>query len=153
MHNSKTAKTMKNLVRSIVMGVGLAAIATGCASGPKFSEYRATVSPPVAGNGRIWVYRPSALGMAVQPDVKLDDRAVGNAVPHGFFHVDTQPGNHQVSVTTEWKHETPLTVATNMDSYVRLEMMMGLFVGHVIPKEVPEAQAVKEMKNLHFAAP
>lgn len=146
-------KTMKKLTKTIVLVVGLAVIVTGCASGPKFSDYRFTVSAPVTGNGRIWFYRPSALGVAVQPAVKLDGEAVGNAVSHGFFHVDTPPGIHEVSVTTEWTHKTSLTVTPNVDSYVRLEMMLGLFVGHVIPKEVPEAQAVKEMQNLRLASP
>ena len=131
----------------------MAVFAVGCASGPKFSEYRSTVSPPTAGNGRIWFYRPSALGAAVQPSVKLDNQAVGTAAPHGFFFADTQPGSHEVSCTTEWTDKTSLTVTTNIDSYVRLDIAMGFFVGHVIPKEVPETKATNEMKNLHYAAP
>jgi Protein of unknown function (DUF2846) len=144
---------MKNLLKTFAVAVGLAVFAVGCASGPKFSAYRSTVSPPAAGDGRIWFYRPSSFGTAVQPDVKLDSKTVGRAVPHGFFYADTQPGVHEVSASTEWTHKTSLTVTTNVDSYVRLEMMLGLVVGHVIPKEVPEAKATNEMNNLHLAAP
>ena len=135
------------------MAVGLVIFAVGCSSGPKFSDYRPTVSHPAEGNGRIWFYRPSALGAAIQPSVKLDDQVVGSAVPHGFFHVETLPGKHTVSCTTEWTHKTSINVTTNVDSYVRLNMAMGLFVGHVIPNEVPEAKATNEMKNLHLAVP
>jgi hypothetical protein len=144
---------MKKLIKTIVFAVGLAVFGVGCASGTRFSDYRPTVSPPAAGNGRIWFYRPSALGAAVQPSVKLDNQAVGTAAPHGFFFTDTQPGIHEVSCTTEWTDKTSLTVTTNIDSYVRLNMAMGFFVGHVIPKEVPEAKATNEMKNLHLATP
>jgi len=128
----------------------LLALLTGCAGGVKYSEYRPTVAAPAQGYGRIWFYRPSAMGAGVQPAVKLDGQQVGNAVPHGYFHVETQPGPHTVSTTTEWTHKTPLTVSTNGDSYIRLNMMIGLLVGHVIPKEVAESKATNDMKNLHL---
>src|ERR1039457_6432847 len=137
-------------IQNLLLTCFLAVFAFGCASGVKFSEYRATVPPPPEGYSRIWFYRPSALGAAIQPAVKLDDPTVGNAVPNGFFHVETQPGTHEVSATTEWKHKTSIVVTTNANSYVRLNMMMGLFVGHVVPKEVPERQATNDMKNLHL---
>jgi hypothetical protein len=140
-------------LKTLAMAVGLAMFAVGCATGPKFSEYRPTVPPPTDGCGRIWFYRPSALGAAIQPAVNLDGRTVGNAVPHGFFHVETLPGEHTVSCSTEWTHKTSINVTTNQASYVRLNMMMGLFVGHVIPKEVPESQAIEEMQDLHLATP
>lgn len=135
------------------MAAGLAIFVVGCASGPKFSDYRSTVSPPEEGYGRIWFYRPSAFGAAVQPAINLDNRTVGNAVPHGFFHVETPPGAYTVSATTEWTHQISINVTTNEESYVRLNMMIGLFVGHVIPEEVPESQAIKEMQDLHLATP
>jgi hypothetical protein len=40
-----------------------------------------------------------------------------------------------------------------MDRHVRLGMMIGVFVGHVIPEEVPEARAEKEMANLRLDQP
>jgi hypothetical protein len=126
---------------------------TGCATGTKFSEYRPSVSSPAEACGRIWIYRPSAFGAAVQPAINLDGRTVGNAVPHGFFHVETLAGEHTISATTEWTHKMSINVTTNADSYVRLNMMMGLFVGHVVPEQVPETQAIREMQNLHLATP
>ena len=78
---------MKNNITSLLTAGCLAILAAGCASGPKYSEYRCTVPAPSQGSGRIWFYRPSAVGAAVQPAVKLDGQQVGNAVPHGFFHV------------------------------------------------------------------
>jgi hypothetical protein len=130
----------------------LAVLTVGCASGLKYSQYRPTLAPPTAGNGRIWFYRPSAFGAAVQPAVKLDDVVVGNAVPHGFFQVETQPGSHEVSARTEWKHKASVKVTEHAETYVRLDMMFGLFVGHVIPREVPEEQALKDLQDLHLAA-
>ncbi len=142
-----------NMIKPLLFAAGLVIFAAGCASGPKFSEYRPTVSPPATGDGRIWFYRPSAFGAAVQPAVNLDGGSVGNAVPHGFFYVDTRPGSHEVSCTTEWTHKASVNVESNQDKYVRLEIMMGLFVGHIVPKEVPESKALKEMNDLHLASP
>ena len=140
---------MKPMKNTIIHGC-LAAFAVGCASGTKFSEYRASAPPVPEGYGRVWFYRPSAMGAVVQPDVKLDDQVVGSAVPHGFFHVEIKPGEHQVSAATEWKHQKPITVTTNGDSYMRRNMMIGLFVGHVIPEVMPEAKATNQMNGLHF---
>ena len=132
--------------------VALAALVTGCASGPRYAEYRSTLAPPTEGYARVWFYRPSVLGAAVQPAIKLDDKPIGKAVPHGFFHVETPPGTHEVSATTEWKHKAQIVVSTNRETYVQLNMMMGLFVGHVIPKEVSEEEASKALLGLHLAA-
>ena len=139
-----------NVLSLLVCALPLLALGGGCASGVKFAEYRATVPPPAEGYARIWFYRPSAFGAAVQPAVKLDDQQVGRAVPHGFFHVETPPGTHEVSTATEWKHKKPVTVTTNADSYIRLNMAMGLFVGHVIPEEMPESKATNQMNKLHL---
>jgi hypothetical protein len=123
----------------------------GCASGPKFSDYRRTAPPCSAGQGRIWFYRPSAFGAAVQPAVRMDGRVVGRAVPHGFFSADTTPGPHEVSAATEWTHTTKIIVKPNCENYVQLNMMMGLLVGHVVPEEVPPEKALRKMEGLHLA--
>ncbi len=123
----------------------------GCASGPKFSEYHQTAPPCPAGQGRIWFYRPAAAAAAVQPDVKLDGRVVGKAVPHGFFSADTTPGAHEVSATTEWTHKKQITVLPNCETYVQLNMAIGLFVGHIVPEEVPPEKALRKIENLHLA--
>src|ERR1051326_1390723 len=80
------------LFKSLLTTLPSALLAGGCASGPKYSQYRPTLPPAPTGFGRVWFYRPSAMGAGVQPAVKLDDQVVGNAVPHGFFHVETLPG-------------------------------------------------------------
>jgi hypothetical protein len=151
----KTTKSMKtNLIRhiaSLAVTLAVGTLLVGCASGPKYADYVATIKPPANGQGRIWFYRPSILGAAVQPDVKLDGKKVGSAVPQGFFIADTNPGVHEVSATTEWTHKNPVTVHPNADSYVRLNMMMGLFVGHVIPREVSPAEAREEIKDTKLA--
>jgi hypothetical protein len=131
----------------------LAACATlvGCASGPTFAEYRSTLPPCPKGEARVWFYRPAWVGAAVQPNVNLDGAPVGKAVPKGFFHADTTPGVHQVSITTEWTHKRPITVPPNTDSFIRLNLFPGLFVAHIVPEQVPPPQALSEIQDLHLA--
>src|SRR5262249_38677303 len=102
----------------------------GCATGPDFKTYVSSVPPVKEGEGRIWFYRPSKMiGAAVQPAVMLNDDKVGKAQPGCFFYADRPPGTYQVKCTTEWADKCQLSLASNSTKYIRLSMMIGLFVG------------------------
>jgi hypothetical protein len=75
----------------------------GCASGPAYNDVKASFTAVPAGNGRIFFYRASSLGAAIQHAVKLNGEDVGSAVPNGFFFVDRPPGDCEVTTTTELK--------------------------------------------------
>jgi hypothetical protein len=125
---------------------------TGCATGPKYSDYRATLQPRAAGMGRIWFYRHSVVfGDAIDPAVKLDGTKIGNSIPGSFFQVQTTPGVHEVSTATEATYKTTVTVSTNTDSYVKFHVLPGAFVYRVVPSVVNEAEAVQEMGGLRYA--
>lgn len=89
----------------------------------------------------------------MQPAVMLNDDKVGKAQPGCFFYADRPPGNYQVKCTTEWADKCQLSLETNSTKYVRLSMMIGLFVGHVIPKEVEETTALKELEKCKLISP
>jgi hypothetical protein len=118
---------------------------SGCATGASFAETKASIPPLAADKGRIFFYRPSALGAAIQPAVKLDGNEVGTAKSHGFFFVDVAPGSHVASTTTEVKRDLSLTLAANQTRYVRLAMSMGFLVGHIYPELVDNAVGEKEI--------
>ena len=79
------------------------ALLSGCATGQKFAEAKASIPPLAADQGRIYFYRTSALGAAVQPAVKLNGEQIGTAQAQGFFYADRPPGNYVVDTTTEVK--------------------------------------------------
>ena len=136
----------------LLLGIGfLALLVAGCATGPAYNQYRATLPPPQEGYGRIWFYRPTVLPVEVEPVIKLDERIVGHAIPQGFFHVDVPAGMHQVSATMVWKHSTVITVATNGDSYVRFTPLFGFLGHHFMPEEVNDSLAPTSLQNLHLA--
>lgn len=134
--------------KSILL-VGLACVAlAGCASGPDFKTYTSTLTQPKEGESRIWFYRPGKVfGAAVQPTVYLNGTPVGAAQPGCFFYADRPPGTYELQCTTEWADKAQLTVVENRVDYVRLSMLPGVFIGHVLPKVVPEEKALKEIQH------
>jgi hypothetical protein len=135
---------------SLLFIAGCAALMTGCASGPRYSALHSTEAPLAAGNGRIYLYRTAVLGAAVQPDVKVNDQVIGSAVPGGYFFIDRPAGNYQISTSTEVKRTLSLTLDPAQERYVRLNISMGFFVGHVWPELIDNQVAEKEINNCHF---
>lgn len=129
------------------------ALLTGCATGKKFSEAKSTLPPLAPDQGRIYFYRVTALGAAVQPPVKLNGEKIGNAKPGGFFFTDRAPGNYQVETSTEVKRQLSLTLEKQQTRYVRLNLAMGFFVGHVFPELVDDATGEKEIAKCKLVAP
>ena len=123
---------------------------TGCASGPKYAEVRPTLASPAPSQGRIIFYRPSALGAAVQPDIKLNGQKVGTAKPHGFYFVDRAPGNYEVTAATETEKKLTFTLEPRQERFVRLKIQMGLMVGRIVPELVDRSEAESELKDLAY---
>ena len=120
----------------------------GCATGPDYKIYSSTLNPPKEGDSRVWFYRPSKmLGSAVQPIIYINDTPVAKAQPGSFFYADRPPGTYELRCTTEWADKTQLTVVENRVTYVRLSLLPGVFVGHILPKVVSEEDALKEIQR------
>jgi hypothetical protein len=129
----------------------MAVIVAGCATGgQKFKEMSSEMAAPPAGMGRIYFYRTSVFGAAVQPEVKLNGEVVGKAVPQGFFYADRPPGDYTVTTATEVEKKLTFTLDAGQVRYVRLAISMGVFVGHVYGELVDEPVAVKEMESTSY---
>ena len=126
-------------------------LTAGCASGPPFKEYMASATPPAADQGRIYFYRTSTAGAAVQPQVMLNDESVGKAVPGGFFYVDRDAGDYTVSASTEAKRSLDMSLAEQEEKYVRLEVKMGFMVGHIKPVLVDQSVGKEEIVTTKHA--
>lgn len=141
---------MQKLVKftRLVAACAMMLTVVGCASsGPKFSEMKAGMNPPPAGQGRIYLYRIASLGAAVQPDIKVNGEVVGSAQPKAFFVVDRPAGTYEIVTSTEVKRSLSLTLEPAQTRYVRLNIGMGFFVGHVYPELVEPAVGEKEIKD------
>ena len=131
-----------------------ALLLVGCASsGVKFSEMAGTLPPPAAGQGRVYVYRTSAVGAALRPQVTFDGRVVGKAIPKGFFYVDAAAGSHEIQTSTEVTRKLSLTLEPGQVRYVRLDVSMGFAVGHINPTLVDPAAGAKGIASCHHTTP
>ncbi len=123
---------------------------TGCASGPTFTEYAANIPEVPADSGRIYVYRTATFGAAVQPGIRVNGEVAGKAVPKGFFFIDRPVGSYEVSASTEAKRSLTLNLDSGEEKYVRLEVKMGLFAGHVKPVLVDNAVGKEEILKTKY---
>jgi hypothetical protein len=131
-----------------VASLSIIALVAGCATGgPKYKEMSQGLTTPQPGTERIWFYRTAVLGAAVQPKVKLNGEVVGSAVPGGFFYVDRSPGDYTVTTATELEKKLTFTLEQGQPRYVRLDISIGFFVGHVYAVLVDEEKAKEEMES------
>ncbi len=135
---------MKHVTLLVILCAGFA----GCASGPSYKTYTTALTPPPKGDARVWFYRPSKLfGTMTQPEVFINDTAIGKCQPGCFFYVDRKPGDYTVQCTTESAEKTQLTLKENQVQYIRLTVLPGATFLHVAPKPVTETDALKEIQS------
>jgi len=129
----------------------LAAALAGCASGPKYSEIKGSIPALNPDQGRIYFYRPSAIGAAIQPNILLNGTVVGEMVPQGFFFVDRSPGSYLASARTESETTVQIPLAANETRYVRGSISLGIFVGRPNLVLVDAKDALIELVDLGYA--
>ena len=101
---------------------------------------------PSDDTGRIFFYRSIALGVALRPNVMLNNEKVGEAIAHGFFYVDRKPGDYQVVTSTEVERKLSFVLEKGQTRYVRFSVSFGFFVGHVYGELVEPDVALKEIE-------
>ena len=122
----------------------------GCATGITYSEFQPKIPSQNPDMGRIFFYRPSAFGNALRPDVMLNNEKVGEAIAHGFFYVDRQPGKYQVVTSTEVKRKVSFVLDKGQIRYVRFSTGFGFFVGHVYGELVDPDVGMKEIQGCKY---
>jgi hypothetical protein len=108
-----------------------------------------------AGQGRFYFYREGGLmGVALQPSVMIDGVSAGaRAKPGDYFYVDRPAGTYEISTETEKKEAVSATIAAGQSMYVRFDVSMGLFVGHISPSIIDPQQALNEIRDCDFHGP
>lgn len=122
----------------------------GCASGPTYLEMAPSIRELPQDTGRVYFYRTSALGAALQPEVKMNNEIVGKATAQGFFYTDKEPGKYEIMTSTEVDRKLSLLLEADQTRYVRFGVSMGFFVGHVYPELVSTEEGQEEIKECKF---
>jgi hypothetical protein len=127
---------------------------TGCATqGVPYKEQEAKLPPLATSAGRIFIYRSSSLGFAVQPTVYLNGAAIGTAVPNAVYFVDRPKGTYEIVASTEVEKKVTFVLDTGEIKYVRLTPTFGVLVGRIVPELVAKDEATKELLELTFITP
>jgi Protein of unknown function (DUF2846) len=137
--------------RRIALGVVAAALAAGCATGPKFTEVAKSISPIKPGEGRIYFFRSnSMLGAGIQPEIRLNNTVVGASKPGGFFYVDRPAGTFLAATASETEKTLSFVLAAGETKYVRSSVGMGILLYriHLELEDAKTAQA--EVETLSF---
>jgi hypothetical protein len=141
----------KNIFRAAAFALALPVLA-GCASGPTFSDMHASEPAVQPEKVRVYFYRKDGMiGAAIQPSVRNDGEVVGSAIPGGYFYADRLPGTYEISTSTETTESIRLTLKPGEPRYVRLDVAMGVLVGHVGPTLVMAEQGESEIYKCHYA--
>ena len=90
------------------------------------------------------------MGAAVRPKVKINGEVVGEAISHGFFFIDRDPGEYTIMTSTEVDRSLSLSLDAGQTRYVRLSISIGFFVGHVYPELVDTSVGEEEIKELSY---
>lgn len=141
------------MIRRFVLAAALvgAAVLTGCASGPKFSEMSNTIPAVKAGEGRVYFFRSdSMLGAAIQPDIRLNNEVVGSSKPGGFFYVDRPAGSFSAAASTETEKTVSFTLDAGETKYVRTSPTFGVLVGRIVLQLEEPAKAQAEVEKLSY---
>lgn len=142
---------MMKTVRPLLAAALLAAILTGCASGPKYGEVANAIPTLREGQGRIYFLRPrSVIGAARQPEIRLNNVVVGTSKPGGFFFVDRMPGPYQAAASSEIESTLDFSLYPGEVKYVRTSASFGLLLGRVGFTLIDEGEAREEMRELSY---
>ena len=128
----------------------LLTLLASCASGPPYKKIEDRLPPIPEGSGRLLIYRPSSMGAAVTPSIKLNDVSVAKSKAKGFLFLDCPAGDYRVSCSTEAKHSQSVRLEPQEVRYIRLGVSMGLFVGHITPLLVPSDEALAQLASLRY---
>jgi hypothetical protein len=123
---------------------------SACATGAKFTEVNPSLEPESPNMGRIFFYRPSSFGAALQPDVMLNDEKIGSAISWGFFYVDRPAGSYECVMSTEVERKLSFILEPGQTRYVRFSVSFGFFVGHVYGELVNDSVGLEEIKDCKY---
>jgi len=126
----------------------------GCATGgARYADVNVAAPKLAPDRGRIYFYRSTSIvGVAVQPDIKLNGESVGSAAPGGFFFVDRTRGNYVASSATEVESKLAFALAAGETKYVRTSISPGIIVGHMNFELVSKSVAEGELASLNQTA-
>src|SRR5579864_9169265 len=126
--------TMRGCVGIVVV----AALLSGCASGPTGGE--SLTNNVRSSNARLVIYRSSVMGFAVQPNYVVDGRTIAGSQPAGFVVSDLTPGRHEVAIDNvplsnnlfgQGSDKLSVDLRPGTTAYLSAAPQMGIVMGQI----------------------
>jgi hypothetical protein len=138
--------------RRTFLAATVAALLAGCAtSGMRPSEMKSSMAPLRPDEGRVSFYRAASMvGAAVQPEIKLNEVAVGTSKPGGFFYVDRPAGSYEAHASTEVDRMVSFALAPGETKYIRTSPSSGVLIGRINFELMNPSEAQAQMASLHY---
>lgn len=142
---------MRRWIGGFLLAV-LAAGLFGCsATGPRFSEVSKDLPSLGENEGRIYFFRNSFMGAAVQPEVSVNGRVVGKSQPNSFFFLDRPAGSYRATARTEAEGSIDIVLRPQQTAYVQMSISMGFMVGHPAFQRVGESEGRSALPSLAYS--
>jgi len=141
---------MRRWIGGFLLAV-LAACLFGCsATGPRYSEMADSLPSLGENEGRIYFYRNTLAGMAVQPEVTVNGQAVGKSQPNSFFFIDRPAGTYRASARTEAENSIDIVLLARQTAYVEMSIGLGFVVGRPAFERVADSEGRKALPSLAY---
>lgn len=141
---------MRRWIGGFLLAV-LAACLFGCsATGPRFSEVSQNLPSLGENEGRIYFFRNSIMGAAVQPEVSVNGQIVGKSQPGSFFFIDRPAGSYRATARTEAEGSIDVVLRPKQTAYVQMSIGMGFLVGHPAFERVSESEGRSALPPLAY---
>lgn len=140
------------LTGRVSVALAAAALLSGCAaSGPSFQEVASSIPTLGSDAGRIYFLREfTPVGMAIQPELRVNDEVVGRSRPGGFFYVDRKPGMYVAAGTTEVESQYTFDLKAGETRYIRTSIAFGILAGRLAFQEEPAVNAETILSKLSY---
>ena len=92
-----------NTTFSFLISLFAAFIASGCATGAKFTSPKTTP----ADTALVYVFRPSNPPLALKPKIVVNGTTAANLTNKGYFDLELQPGSYTVKADWSWGSGVP----------------------------------------------
>ena len=124
---------MKNT--KLYISIAAATLLSACASVPLESEQASNTAKqfaaPSNGKAGIYIYRTLGIGSALEKDLWIDDKCVGESAPNVFFYKEVPAGKeYKISTESEFSpNDLMLKTESGKSYFIEQYIKMGLFVG------------------------
>ena len=129
----------------------MAACLFGCsATGPRYSEMAESLPSLGENAGRIYFYRNTLAGMAVQPEVTVNGQVVGTSQPNSFFFIVRPAGTYRARARSDAENSIDIVLLARQTAYVEMSIGLGFVVGRPAFERVAESEGRKALPSLAY---